>query len=141
MIETLVLAAFLQAQAEQRPQTTQLDPAPYEGRWVVELIETIKVMPESEVTINLTRGRISGTASCNTYQGSFTVSDDAVKVGELLKTMKACDGARMIQEEDFFSVLREVVSYEIRPANTLILRTSQGTTITATRAKRPSHDR
>jgi heat shock protein HslJ len=55
--------------------------------------------------------------------------------------MKACDGARMIQEEDFFAVLRQVVSYEIRPANTLVLRTADGKTITATRAKHPSRDR
>ena len=141
MIETLVLAAVLQAGAEQRPLTRQPDPAEYEGRWIVELIETIKVMPDSEVTINLTRGRISGNASCNTYQGGFTVAGNTIRVGELLKTMKACDGARMIQEEDFFAVLRQVVSYEIRPTDTLVLRTGDGKTLTATRAKRPSRDR
>ena len=134
MIEALVLAVlFLQAGANQLPVNKQAEPPPYVGEWIVTVIDNIKVMPDSQVTLTLTTTNVSGLASCNTYRGSFTVDGETVKVGELLKTMKACDGPRMSQEADFLSLLRNVVRYEIRANGTLVLTTSNGKTIIAAR--------
>jgi heat shock protein HslJ len=134
MLEVLAFALLFQMEAGRPASAAQAGPAPYEGEWVVEVIDKIKVMPDSQVTMKVTRTRISGLASCNTYQGSFTVSEGSVRVGELLKTMKACDGARMIQENDFLAVLRAVIRYEIGRDDTLRLLTGDGKAIVATRA-------
>ena len=146
MIEVIALAALLQAapgHAAASPH--QPDPPPYVGEWVVEVIDNIKVMLESRVTIRIEAGStsdvssISGLAPCNSYRGSFTVgSDSRVRVGQLLKTMKACDPARMSEESDFFAVLNSVVGYDVRADDRLILRSGDGRTITARRAIPPS---
>lgn len=126
MIEAIALAALLQAAA-------------YEGLWTVEIIDNVRVMPESRVTIRLEStassdvAALSGSASCNTYRGSFNAAvESGVKVSGLLKTMKACDQARMSEEADFFALLNAVASYEVR-GDTLLLRTATGKTMTARR--------
>jgi heat shock protein HslJ len=126
MIATLALVALLQAA--------------YEGVWIVEVIDNIKVLPESRVTLKLEGGAatgmasLSGSASCNTFRGTLTLNiDGGVKVGQVIKTMKVCDAARMSEETDFFLLLNDVVDYEVR-SDTLMLRTSEGKTITARRS-------
>jgi heat shock protein HslJ len=135
MFETLTLTTFLLQAAGAAPPAnlSQPEPPPFEGHWVVEVIDNIKVMPDSKVTMRIEGQRVSGDASCNTYQGSFTVNGSSVKVGEFLKTMKTCDGARLSQENDFLDLLREVVRYEVHSRDRLELTTSNRKTITARR--------
>jgi heat shock protein HslJ len=142
MIEVIALSALLlQASAEQ-PRVPAPEPAdaPYEGDWIVEVIDNIKVMPDSRVTLTIREGvargvwSISGAASCNTYQGTLRVTDSGVRIGQLFKTMKYCDPARMSEERDFFLLLPDVVGYEVRGEQTLVLRTQTGKAITARRA-------
>jgi heat shock protein HslJ len=132
MIEALVLVVALQV--PQLPTPPQSETPPHEGEWTVEVLDNIKVMPDSRVTIRIEGASIRGSGPCNTYQGAWTLGiDQGVKVGPLLKTMKSCDPPRMSEEGDFFALLGEVVAYEVR-ADTLILRTRNGKTISARRA-------
>ena len=133
MLPTLLLAAIVMQAPGAKSAPAQPEPLPYEGEWVVETVDHIKVMPESQITIRLQRQNISGSASCNTYRGQLTVRGTDLKVGELLRTMKACDQARMSEEQDFFNVLGAVVTYELRGNGALVLSTSGGRTITARR--------
>jgi heat shock protein HslJ len=140
MIQAITLALMLlQSATPQQPATRQSETPPYAGAWVITVIDNIKVMPDSRVTLNVTGTTVTGLASCNSYRGSFTVDGQTVKVGEFLKTMKACDPPRMSQEADFLALLRAVVRYEVRSTDTLILTTAAGKTITATRSKAPSN--
>jgi hypothetical protein len=130
----VVSALLLQAGSSPSPTIAQPDLAPHEGSWQVEVIDNIKVMPESRVTITIRGAAISGNGPCNTYRGTFTVSDgDRVRVGQLLKTMKACDPARMSEEADFFDLLQSVVGFEVRPTGVLELTTREGKTISSRR--------
>jgi heat shock protein HslJ len=136
MIETVALTLWLQAAGSTPPLTsTQPTPPPYEGEWVVEIIDNIKVMPDSTVTIRIEGQTITGIASCNNYRGSFTATETSVTVGELLRTMKACDAARLSEENDFLALLREVVRYAVQSRDTLELKTSSRKTIVAKRAR------
>jgi heat shock protein HslJ len=136
MIRVIALSAFLlQATPDQPALPPQLAPQPYEGDWRVGIIDNIRVMPDSRVTMNIRRGGISGSASCNSYRGSFTVTDDHVKVGQLLKTMKSCDGPRMSEEADFFKLLHDVVGYEVRGKDVLVLTTREGKQVSARRGR------
>ena len=138
MIEALALAALLQASSEQRPLPLPV-PAPYEGEWVVEVIDNIKVLPESRVTMTIRGGSLTGQssltgmASCNTYRGSFIVTQDSVRVSPVLKTMKSCDPPRMSEEADFFKLLQDVSGFDIRK-DSLVLTTRDGKSISARRA-------
>ena len=132
MLETLTVTALLFHTVANQP-ARPADPPPYAGEWVVDTIDNIKVMPESQVTLRIQQSQVNGLAACNTYRGSFTVDGATVKVGELLKTMKACDQPRMSEENEFLAVLRQVVRYDIRPDDTLVLTTSDRRTIVAKR--------
>ncbi|HUE84828.1 MAG TPA: META domain-containing protein [Vicinamibacterales bacterium] len=131
-LTTLLLQAFGSTAHGIPPQ---LERPPYEGQWVVEIIDRIEVMPDSQVTMRIEGQTITGLASCNTYRGRFTVTGTSVQVGELLKTMKACDTARLSEEEDFLSLLRDVVHYEVQSRDSLALETSDGKTIVAKRER------
>ena len=135
MVETLAMTTFLlQAAGATRPTTpSQPAPPPYAGEWVVEVIDNIKVMPDSKVTMRIEGQSVSGHASCNTYRGSFTVNGTSVTVGEFLKTMKTCDSARLSEENDFLNLLRHVVRYEVHSRDTLELKTPDRKTIIAKR--------
>jgi heat shock protein HslJ len=128
MIRTILFTALL------------LQAPAYEGEWIINVIDNIPVMPDTHVTLTVRNGGISGSASCNTYNGRLTVvAADRVQIGEILRTMKACDAPSMSQEDDFLSLLKTVVRLEVRPDKTLVLTTSAGKTITATRAGAASH--
>jgi heat shock protein HslJ len=134
MIDVLALAAFLsQATASPAAPATQAPPAAYEGEWLVEVVDHIKVLPESRITLTIRGTLVSGAASCNTYRGDFTTENDRVRVGQLLRTMKACDGPRMSEEGDFFTLLQAVVKWEVRSRDTLLLTTRDGRVMTAKR--------
>jgi heat shock protein HslJ len=47
--------------------------------------------------------------------------------------MMACDAARLSEENDFLTLLREVVRYEMKSRDVLELKTSEGKTIVARR--------
>jgi heat shock protein HslJ len=138
MIAVITLSLLLQVDAHQTPLRAPAT-QPYEGSWVVEVIDNIKVMPDSRVTMTIRRDANAGSASvsgagpCNTYRGSFTVDADGVRVGQLLKTMKACDAPRMSEEADFFALLNAVVRYEVQK-DRLVLTTRDGKSMTARRA-------
>jgi heat shock protein HslJ len=136
MLDTLALTLLLQT-AGTNPPVSSVQPIapPHEGRWVVEVIDTIKVMPDSKVTMRIEDGNIAGMASCNSYRGNLTVAGASMAVGELLRTMKTCDAARLSEENDFLALLREVVRYEMQSRDFLVLKTSGGKTIVARRAR------
>jgi heat shock protein HslJ len=137
MIEALALAILLQNPSSIAP-APQPDPPPYAGDWTVEVIDNIKVLPESRVTIRIdgagATAQVSGLAPCNNYRGTLTTAADGIRIRGIVKTMKACDPARMSEESDFFELLNQVSAYEVRPNDTLVLRTEAGKRITARRS-------
>jgi heat shock protein HslJ len=138
MIDAFALSALLLQAPDTPPRTTPLDAPPYEGEWIVEVIDNIKVMADSRVTMTIRGGSISGAGPCNTYRGTFSVTDKTVRIGQLLRTMKACDPPRMSEETDFFQLLAAVSDFDARTRNTLVLTTPSGKSITARRAPGPS---
>lgn len=138
MIEVIALSAFLTQAGAVQPRPTP-PVLPYQGEWIVEIIDNIKIMPDSRITMTIRGGTVNdvsaltGSASCNTYRATFTVNDTVVTIGQLLKTMKACDPPRMSEEHDFFSFLSRVVSFEVDGKDTLVLMTREGKRLTARR--------
>ena len=80
----------------------------------MEIVNNIKVMPESLVTITFGGTGVMGQGSCNSYTGTYRTTAGGIKFESILTTMRACDDARMSQERDFLGLLREVTSYELQ---------------------------
>lgn len=113
---------------------TQPPLKPLQGEWTVEVIDRIKVLPEARVSLAFQGNRVTGSASCNAYQGLAEVSGQRLQITGILATMKACDDARMRQEREFLELLRHVERYEVQAnGNLLQLTTAEGKTITARR--------
>lgn len=132
MVTTLLLFVWaLQAVGSAPPIPSQ--PIEIEGEWTVEVIDNIKVMPDSTVTLRFQGRRVSGLSSCNSYSGTYTFDASTLKTDSVLTTMKACSAELMSQERDFLRVLRNARRYELRPPGSLILTTEDGRTLTARR--------
>ena len=59
-------------------------------------------------------GRISGYSGCNTYTGQYDVMEDALSVGPLASTRRAClSAALQTQEQGFLQDLQAVRSFSV----------------------------
>ncbi len=72
-------------------------------------------------------GRISGFSGCNTFIGRYDVDDQALSVGPLASTRRACATPELqTQEQRFLNDLQEVIRVEVSGAQ-LTLVTRKGT--------------
>jgi heat shock protein HslJ len=82
----------------------------------------------TEISLNFgTDGRLNGSSGCNTYNGGFEASGNALKVGQLVSTMMACatpEGV-MEQEQQYLAALQNSATYEIA-GDTLTIRDASG---------------
>lgn len=79
-------------------------------KWqLIELEPEREIVSETEITIEFSAGKISGSNGCNNY--SAKISEDelgTLSIGMALGTMKACPKAVMAQEHDFMAKLVDV---------------------------------
>ena len=94
-------------------------------------------LPDAPVTIQFEGDQVSGSASCNSYGGSYQVDGDTLILGEIPSTLMAClDAGVMEQEQAFLNALRSVSTYKI-DGNTLTIHYAEGV-LTFTRAASPA---
>lgn len=72
---------------------------------------------EADSTITLAfgaDGNVSGNATCNTYNGTYTADGDAVTVGPLATTRMACASDKLnAQEAQYLAALQNSATYDI----------------------------
>ena len=72
-------------------------------------------------------GRISGSASCNHYSGSYALDRGALSfTSALVATQKACVPSLMDQERRFLAILAAASRIELLPTGALLLSTPEG---------------
>lgn len=72
-------------------------------------------------------GRISGSASCNDYSGSYALDRGALNfTSALVATQKACVPSLMDQEQRFLAILGAARQIELLPTGALLLSTPEG---------------
>lgn len=108
------------AQPAQPSKPTPTDAAPpLEGTlWVLNSYvdhtgATVAPIPGTRVTAELKDGFIGGNASCNQYNGAYTLDGDSLQFILGPMTMMACEEAVMQQEMNFLADLGDVTTYEI----------------------------
>ena len=72
-------------------------------------------------------GTLSGNSGCNSYNGTFTVTDDQITIGPLASTRMACaDPAGVMEQESMYlAALGSAATYQIKDTG-LELRTKDG---------------
>ena len=82
-------------------------------------------------------GTVSGTTGCNNYNGPFTQGPgDALKIGPLAKTLRACvDDALSTQETSFTQALEASVKAEVTSTEATFLNDAGMRTVTMTRSQ------
>ena len=102
--------------------------------WVVEDINRTGVIDRSRTTLSFgADGYLAGMGSCSTYLARYSLSGEGLAITRPASSAKACPPALMRQEDLFFDVLARVQRFEIDPNGALVLRASDGRSITARR--------
>jgi hypothetical protein len=76
-----------------------------------------KTIPGSEITALFTNGQVSGSAGCNTYQGTYrstrAAGRNTIEIGPLATTRMMCDEPLMDQEGLYLAALEAATEYTI----------------------------
>jgi heat shock protein HslJ len=76
-----------------------------------------KTIPGSEITALFANGQVSGSAGCNTYQGTYrstrAAGRNTIEIGPLATTRMMCDEPLMDQESLYLAALEAATSYRI----------------------------
>ncbi|SDW88057.1 META domain-containing protein [Thiocapsa roseopersicina] len=102
--------------------------------WIVEDIGGGGIIDRSRVTLNFgADGRLWGRASCNAYQGEYTLTGETLTLALSATTMMACAPALMDQERKVLDLLARIRAFELDPTGALILKADDGRTLSARR--------
>lgn len=95
--------------------------------WLVEDIAGRGVIDSAQTTLSFdTAGRVSGSGGCNRFTGAVTLAGEALTVGLLAATRRACVPALMDQEQKFFKAIEAVRSYFVDANGLLYLNGANG---------------
>jgi heat shock protein HslJ len=84
----------------------------FDGRELVaETVNDAPVTGTRPLTLRLDGGRASGNAGCNTFTGTYKLSEERLEFGPLATTRMGCEPGTMEQEARFLSTLAAVRSY------------------------------
>jgi hypothetical protein len=76
-----------------------------------------KTIPGSEITALFANGQVSGSAGCNTYQGTYrstrAAGENTIEFGPLATTRMMCDEPLMEQEALYLAALEAATEYTI----------------------------
>jgi len=99
--------------------------------WVLTAYRKTRPIPETTITATFEDGQVRGSAGCNSYGGSYQVSDDTITVGQVAITEMAClepEGA-MDQELVFVEFLTDAQTFRLADGQLQIFR-SDGEALT-----------
>ena len=84
---------------------------------------TVSPVVDSTITLEFgADGTVSGNATCNTYNGSFTTDGNALSIGPLATTRMACASDELnAQEAQYLAALQNAATFEISNV-TLVIR-------------------
>lgn len=100
--------------------------------WQVETIGGDALAENTTVTLYFDKdGTVSGSAGCNRFFASFTLSGEGLAIGHAGSTMMACDGPVMEQERQFLNTLGSVSLFDISEDGGLVLQAQGAPVITA----------
>ncbi|HSM54916.1 MAG TPA: META domain-containing protein [Candidatus Sulfomarinibacteraceae bacterium] len=95
------------------------------SRWNLVTYGGEQPLADSRITIDfMAEGELGGIAGCNHYGASYTSEEGAFSVGEIERTLMACEGL-MEQEDRYLEMLRAARSFVLED-ETLTILTTEG---------------
>lgn len=91
--------------------------------WLVVSLQDKTSLAGVEMTVVFDAGKMHGFSGCNQFGGSYKVTGDRIRVGELESTLMAClapEGA-MDQEQEFLKLLSTSDSYRLTDGDLRLL--------------------
>lgn len=75
----------------------------------------VSVLPNTKITVHFQDGRVSGSAGCNSYLGTYHISGSTITIGPLSSTRMFCGEPEglMEQEGNYLAALKSAAHYEI----------------------------
>jgi len=82
--------------------------------WLLEDLSGSGIVDRTQATLAfLDDGRVSGSGSCNRFNGTVTISRSDITFGDLVSTRKACVEAVMNQEARYFEALEKATRFDV----------------------------
>jgi putative lipoprotein len=95
--------------------------------WLVEDIAGRGVIDRAQTTMSFdSAGQVSGSGGCNRFTGAATIAGQALTIGKLAATRRACVPALMDQEQKFFQAIEAVRRYSVDANGLLHLEGANG---------------
>ena len=95
--------------------------------WQLVSYSQTPVLPNSEITLELADGRLSGSAGCNLYFADYKLKNGQLTVDKAGSTKKFCgEPGVMEQEITYLNLLQQANDTITATEDTLTIRTSQG---------------
>ncbi|MGN6819737.1 MAG: META domain-containing protein [Sphingomonas sp.] len=117
-LATLALAALSLATCAQQ---SRLD----DTQWTIAAVNGEPVRTALPVEIRFDRGRVTGTAGCNSFGGSYRVDGDRLNTSRIISTKMACAGPGMEVEHTLFAIIANPARIRL-DGRTLTLANAQG---------------
>lgn len=102
--------------------------------WTFVSITGMAVASDRPTSLMFDADRLSGSAGCNRFSGSYSIADRTLTAGPLMATEMACPGAAMTQENAFFDLMRGPVRLSFPSDGTLKISGANGKTAVLKRA-------
>lgn len=96
--------------------------------WTFVAIGGVPVAADRPTALRFDGTRISGSAGCNRFSGTYTADGRTLTAGPLMATKMACPGAGMAQESAFFKLMAAPVSLRFPSDGTMEVTGADGQT-------------
>ena len=94
--------------------------------WTFVSIGGTRVAADRPTSLQFDGRRLSGSAGCNRFSGSYMVEDNVLTAGQIAGTLMACPGPAMEQERAFFDLMAAPAGISFSADGTLILTGKNG---------------
>jgi heat shock protein HslJ len=106
------------------------------GEWIIEQARSAPITDKRNARLNFgADGSLSGNASCNALTTRYTLTGEALKLGAIATTRKACNEALLEQEDRVLTALERASRVAVPPHGFLTLWDADGAVLM--RASRP----
>ncbi|MHC4432579.1 MAG: META domain-containing protein [Planctomycetota bacterium] len=112
LVLVVLLAACATAEQDQPPAQSA---ALLDTEWVLISLNGSALIEGTEITLSLKESSLDGSGGCNTYGGSYTASEDRLRLSGVSWTERACiepEGI-MEQEKAYFDALNAAARYRV----------------------------
>ncbi len=104
-----------------------LPPESLEGTtWTIVMTDQLPVLEGIQTEVRFADGRVSGTAGCNRFNGSYSVASNVMTFGPMTSTRMMCPEKQMAQEAKFLALLGNKSTIRYAVEGNLILADDKG---------------